>query len=170
MAITSRRLCYQYQQVRLANPDKIVKKSIYSTVVGGLVLLFTISETERVSLAAPAGSELIGTWELVSTKYGDAKEFSDAPKDETARKFITPTHFIWARYDPKTKTISNSMGGTYTLTGSDYVEMPEFAFKGMERFTGKAQKFTLKIEGDKWIQSGVLSNGNKIEEIWRRVK
>ena len=46
----------------------------------------------------------------------------------------------------------------------------KFAFKGMERFTGKGQTFTLKIEGDKWILSGVLSNGNKIEEIWRRVK
>jgi hypothetical protein len=164
-------MCYQHQQEVYTNQaDVIMKKSIYGTVFAALVFLFTVSHAQRLSAAAPAASELIGTWELASVKYGDATEFSDAPKDQTARKFITPTHFIWARYDATTKTISNSMGGTFTLKGSDYIESPEFSFKGMERFIGKEQKFTLKIEEDKWIQSGVLSNGNKIEEIWRRVK
>jgi hypothetical protein len=147
-----------------------MKSSTYGSLFTGLLLVLAISNAQTVSAAAPAASDLIGTWELVSAKYGNDTEFTDAPKDQTARKFITPTHFIWARYDPKTKTISNSMGGTYSLKGGDYIETPEFAFQGMEAFTGKEQKFTLKIDGDKWFQSGVLSNGNKIEEIWRRVK
>ena len=147
-----------------------MKKSTYGSLWAGFLFALAISNAVGVTAAAPAASELIGTWELVSAKYGNDTEFSDAPKNQTARKFITPTHFIWARYDPKTKTISNSMGGTYTLKDGDYIEMPEFAFEGMEPFIGKEQKFTLKIEGDKWIQAGVLSNGNKIEEIWRRVK
>ena len=145
-----------------------MNKLVAATIIS--LALTTIPGAEAPGAGKVQAAALVGTWEMVSTKYGDATESSPPPENLKAMKFITPTHFIWARYDPKTKTISNSMGGTYTLTGSDYVEMPEFAFKGMERFTGKAQKFTLKIEGDKWIQSGVLSNGNKIEEIWRRVK
>ena len=40
----------------------------------------------------------------------------------------------------------------------------------MGSYVGKEQKFTVKIEGDKWIHSGVLSAGQKLEEIWKRVK
>src|SRR5262245_59335804 len=54
------------------------------------------------------GSHL-GTWQLVSTKYGDEKEFSDAPKDEQKLKMRNETHFIWVAYDAKTKLISSSM-------------------------------------------------------------
>jgi hypothetical protein len=115
-------------------------------------------------------SALVGTWEMVSSKYGDAKESSEPPADRKSLKFITPTHFLWVWVDPKTKKISNSMGGTYKYEGSSYVETPEFAFEGMEEYVGKAQKFIAKVEGDKWTHSGVLSDGMKLEEIWKRVK
>ena len=92
------------------------------------------------------------------------------PPERKSLKFITPTHFIWVWVDPKTKKISNSMGGTYKLEGDSYVETPEFAFEGMETYVGKPQKFTAKVEGDKWTHSGVLSEGQKLEEIWRKVK
>jgi len=95
-------------------------------------------------------SPIVGTWELVSEKWGDAKEFTDPPA--------------------KTKKITNSMGGTYKYAGDSYIEIPEFAFEGMGAYVGKEQKFTVKIEGDKWIHSGVLSAGQKLEEIWKRVK
>ena len=42
--------------------------------------------------------------------------------------------------------------------------------EGMEAFAGKPQKFTIRIEGDKLRQSGVLSNGLKIDEVWERLK
>ena len=41
---------------------------------------------------------------------------------------------------------------------------------GMEPYLGKKQVFTIKIDGDKLFQSGQLSDGLKIEEIWQRVK
>jgi hypothetical protein len=132
-----------------------------------------------VALAAdkPAGdsktdrkvSSLVGTWEMVSAKYGDATEFSPPPSERKSLKFITPTHFIWVWIDPN-KKVTNSMGGTCTHEGDSYIEKPEFAAEGMEAYLGKAQKFTAKVEGDKWTQSGELSDGMKLEEIWQRVK
>lgn len=145
-----------------------MNKLIGITVIG--LALMTIRAAEEPTTKKLAGDALVGTWEMVSTKYGDATEASPTPEDLRALKFITPTHFIWAHFDPKTKKISNSMGGTYSLSGSTYVEKPEFAFEGMEEFVGKVQKFTVRIEGDKWIHSGELSNGTKLEEVWRRVK
>ena len=113
----------------------------------------------------------LGTWRLISTKYGDAKEFSDVSKDEPHIKIITPTHFIWVIYDPKTKLVSTSMGGSCRLQGSNYTETIEYFLpEGMKVYLGKEQVFTIKIEGDKLFQSGKLSDEMKIEEVWQRVK
>jgi hypothetical protein len=40
----------------------------------------------------------------------------------------------------------------------------------MEAYLGKQQKFTAKVDGDKWVHSGVLSQGQKLEENWKRAK
>ena len=84
---------------------------------------------------------------------------------------LTATHFIWVNYDAKTKLVSSSMGGTYTLESGNYTETIEFGFpEGMGAYFGKKQVFTIKFDGDKMIQSGKLSDGLKIEEVWQRVK
>jgi hypothetical protein len=62
------------------------------------------------------------------------------------------------------------MGGTYKHEGDPYIETPEFAFEGMAAYVGKAQKFTAKLDGDTWIHSGTLSEGESLQEIWKRVK
>jgi hypothetical protein len=125
------------------------------------------ADTAPASKSKP--QSLVGTWELVSEKWDDAKTFTSPPAERKSLKFVTPTHFIWVWVDPKQK-ISNSMGGTYQLDGTSYIETVQFAAEGMDQYVGKQQKFTARIEGDKWIHSGVLSGGQKLEEIWKRVK
>jgi hypothetical protein len=116
------------------------------------------------------GSHL-GTWQLVSAKYGDAKEFSDVSNEGPHIKMLTADRFIWVIYDSKTKLISLSMGGSYRLQGSNYTETVEFFLpQGMKIYLGKEQEFTISVEGDKLFQSGKLSDGQRIEEIWQRVK
>ncbi len=44
----------------------------------------------------------------------------------------------------------------------------EFVGEGMETYLGKKQEFTIRIDGDKLFQSGQLSDGLKIEEVWQR--
>lgn len=135
----------------------------------GILCLAALGADKQLKPVRKA-TTLVGTWELVSEKWNDAREFTAPPAERKSLKFITPTHFIWVWVDPKTKKISNSMGGTYKLEGDSYVETVEFAFGGMEAYVGKQQKFTAKLEGDKWTHSGVLSGGQKLEEIWRKVK
>jgi hypothetical protein len=141
-----------------------------------LILSVIISLTLSALLFAgeqPAkelGSHL-GTWQLVSAKYGDATEFSDAPKDTKHLKMLTETRFVWVRYDVKTKVLADSMGGSYSLQDGKYTETVEFCFpESMKTYLGKKQEFTIKIDGDKLTQSGKLSDGMKIEEVWQRVK
>ena len=61
-------------------------------------------------------------------------------------------------------------GGPYTLKGNSYTETIEFVGPGMETYLGKKQSFTIRVDGDKFHQSGQLSDGLKIEEVWQRLK
>jgi hypothetical protein len=112
----------------------------------------------------------LGTWRLVSAKYGNAKEFSDVSNQGPHLKMLTADRFIWVIYDSKTKLVALSMGGSYSLQGSNYTETVEFYLpEGMKVYLGKEQVFTIRVEGDRLYQSGKLSDGQNIEEIWQRV-
>jgi len=125
---------------------------------------------DKASTSNNNAPSLVGTWEMTMQQYRDAKELTPASSDHKSLKFVTDTHFIWVWVDPKTKKITTSMGGRYEQKGDSYVETPEFATEGMEAYLGKAQKFTSKLEGDQWTHSGQLSEGQRIVEVWKRVK
>jgi 6-phosphogluconolactonase (cycloisomerase 2 family) len=121
-------------------------------------------------LIGTKSSSLIGTWELASYKYGDQKEFSDYPKNRRRIKMITDTHFLWFELDTSTKEIQIGAGGSYSFIDDTYIESQDFSGEGMKAYAGTKHTFTVRVEGDKFIQSGGLSSGLKIEEVWHRLK
>ena len=139
---------------------------IFSAVAA---LVFTTALVAQQAPEEISGTHL-GTWKLVSTKYGNATEFSEYPKESQRVKLITATHFAWVDYDTQTKKVSSTAGGQFSLRDGVYTETIEFVGEGMEPYLGKKQEFTIKIDGDKLFQSGQLSDGLKIEEIWARAK
>lgn len=144
-------------------------KRITLTLSAFVILAFAAVLIAQQPSAKGGGSHL-GTWRLVSTKYGDAKEFSDYPKEHQRLKMLTAMHFIWVDYDAGTKKIASSAGGPYSMREGVYTETIEFFGEGMETYLGKKQEFTIRIAGDKLFQSGKLSDGFKIEEVWQREK
>jgi len=121
-------------------------------------------------LTGTKSGSLLGTWELVSYKYGDQKEFSDYPENRRRIKMITDTHFLWFELDTSTKEIRIGAGGSYSLIGDTYTESQDFSGEGMKTYAGTKHAFTVRVEGDKFTQSGALSSGLKIEEVWHRLK
>jgi hypothetical protein len=142
--------------------------------ISSIVLVFVaLSLVSPTSLRAepPTRDDLAGsTWELVSYKYADATEWVNAPAGERKIKMITATHFVWFIYDTDTGEVRGSGGGTYTLAGATYTEMIEFGGGGRSELRGKKQVFTLDLKGDRLEQTGVLSTGFKIAEVWQRVR
>ncbi len=101
--------------------------------------------------AAKAHNQLVGTWRTVSAKYGgkDVKR----PDGFTAIKYATPSQFMWAWCDKDGKVMA-ALGGSYTLKGNDYVEMPQYGTEAVLReLQAKPQEFTWKVEGNKWYLS-----------------
>jgi hypothetical protein len=115
-----------------------------------------------------AGAKLVGTWKLVSAKYGGQE--SDLPSQGTTLKHLTPTHYAWATYD-KDGQVSRTAGGPYTYDGEVLESTPEYGLGAdFEAIRGKKQSYKVKVEGNKLYQSGKLSTGTSLEEVWERVE
>ncbi|HUU16156.1 MAG TPA: hypothetical protein VMW72_03315 [Sedimentisphaerales bacterium] len=148
-----------------------MNRTAVTIVVMSVLALASCHECQRAQQELGMKSDsLLGTWELVSYKYGDQKEFSDVPKNLRRIKMITDTHSLWVQFDTSTKEIQDGAGGSYSLIGNTYTESKDFACEGMTSYLGKKHAYTVQVEGDKFILSGALSDGLKIEEVWRRVK
>jgi hypothetical protein len=139
-----------------------------------LALIIAIAVTAATAWSAePKGdaksdNKLVGTWKLVSAKYG-GEEFN-LPEGVTMLKHVTPTQFMWVSYD-KDGTVTRAAGGDYTLKGEVYEETPAYGISSdFDLIKGKAHTFTWKVEGKKWYHNGKLSNGLTIDEVWERVE
>jgi hypothetical protein len=107
-------------------------------------------------------SQLDGTWELVSGQ--------PLPKGARNIKIISGGHFIFVAYDTEKGKPLYTGGGTYILNGSSYTEHMDFASDKISAgLVGKDQPFTVKVDGNTFIQAGTLSNGKGLSETWNRV-
>ena len=142
-------------------------------LIGLLYLLVGLTlATEGVAIARPAPEatlqeRLIGTWRLVSARYGG--EDQKFPEGTTTLKHVTPAQFMWASYGAD-GTVTRAAGGTYSLKGDVYEETPQYGLSAdFDTIRGKAQMFKCAIDGDRWHHVGKLSNGLTIDEVWERV-
>jgi len=107
-------------------------------------------------------SQLDGVWELVSGQ--------PLPKGARDIKVILGGHFIFAAYDTENGKRLYTAGGTYILNGSSYTEHMDFASDVIAAgLVGKDQQFTVKVDGGTFTQTGTLSNGKPLSEVWKRV-
>jgi len=139
-----------------------------------ILLIATIALTSALSVAddpqkaeAKPENKLVGSWKLVSARYGGQEV--TFPAGTTRIKHVTPTQFMWAIYD-NDGVVDEVLGGPYTLKDDHYEEIPEYGKSLIKRLKGMPQSFTWKIEGNKWHHNGKLSSGLMIEEVWERVE
>jgi hypothetical protein len=111
--------------------------------------------------------KLIGSWRLESGKYGG--QVFEFPAGSVTLKHVTPAQFMWVTHD-KDGLVTRAAGGSYTLKDATYEELPEYGVgPDFQIIKARPQTFHCKIEGDTWYHDGKLSNGQSIEEVWKRV-
>jgi hypothetical protein len=137
-----------------------------------LVMLSTalVIHTPGIAQSQADGREkLVGTWRLISAKYGGQE--STLPQEGITLKHITPTHFTWMTYEDKTTLITRAGGGTYALHGEKYTESAQYGIgNDFEVIKRKDHSFSYRIEGGKWHNVGALDNGREISEVWELIK
>jgi len=120
--------------------------------------------------AAQDNSPLLGTWELVKSREGNATDYTDVSKQQRQLALYTPTYFAVVGYNTASKKADRGLGGRYTISGEDYAEIIEFPAIRGKAATGNTNLFKLRLEGDRFTKTGTLSNGRKLSEVWQKVK
>ena len=141
----------------------MIKSLITAFAVSALVMAWNAT-------AQDANNPLLGTWELVKSRTGDAKDYTDAPKQRRELALYTPTYFVVVNYDTTSKKAGAGLGGRYTIAGEDYREIIEFPAIRGKALTGNTNIFKLHFEGDRFTKTGALSSGRQISEVWQKVK
>jgi len=106
-----------------------------------------------------APDQLIGTWTLFSATTVEKGKSThiDFTKDQRMIKIINDSHFAFLRHDLKLNKEGNNNfdagGGRYTLVGDQYTEFLDY-YKD-KNWEGKTFKFTIKIQNDTLIQTGI---------------
>ena len=132
----------------------------------GMACAYSVSVGKEEAAKADA-SQLIGTWKLVSAKYGGQE--AGFPVGMTMLKHVTPEQFMWARYDADGQVLA-AAGGTYEIKGEAYAELPKYGLGAdFDGIKGKSHPFTWKVEGRKWHHRGKLAEGLTIDDVWERV-
>ena len=140
----------------------LMKKKIVISLLS--VFLFVLSVNAQQN-----PPEILGTWKLVSYKYGES-DIQFATDSIQMIKLVTPTYFTWIHYKNKDKMVSEMAGGTYTLAGGDYVEKIGFGGYTMKSYINKEQAYKIKIEEGKMYLFGIMSDSQRIEEIWEKIE
>jgi hypothetical protein len=84
-------------------------------------------------------------------------------------KLLTATRFQWAAINPETKEFFGTGGGTYRFKNGKYTEHIEFFSRDSSR-VGASLSFDGSLQEGAWHHSGLSSRGDKIYEVWSRVK
>jgi hypothetical protein len=133
-----------------------------------VVALVSSAFPARVAGQDTTPKSLMGTWKLVSAKYGGQE--SPLANDFTTFKHFTPTHFMWVSFD-KAGKVTRTGGGPYTYDGKTLEETPAYGLgSDFNVVHAKRQTLDCKVEGKRLYHKGALSNGRTLEEVWELVE
>lgn len=112
---------------------------------------------------------LAGIWQITDRMEGENIVPIQRTGTRKTLKMLTGTRFQWFAIDPATRLFAGSGGGTYTFKDGKYTENIDVFSRDNNR-VGASLVFDGKLEDGKWHHSGLSSKGDKIYEIWGRVK
>lgn len=150
--------------------SKVGKNNTYNLSLSGNQLSLTINGRATVFSRVDNGvAPLGGVWKI-SGREQDGKLIAiHQTGSRKTLKLLTNGRFQWFAINPESKQFSGTGGGTYTFTNGKYTEHIEFFSRDNSRIKAKLS-FDGKLEDGNWHHSGLSSKGDKIYEIWTKVK
>jgi hypothetical protein len=152
-------------------------KKAYTVVIKGNTLLLTaadkgkkVTETwQRVDGAKAPSETVAGAWRIREreTQPGQMSVLQQGPRKTI--KWLSDTRFQWAAINTQTRQFFGTGGGTYTLENGKYTEQIEFFSRDPKR-VGMSVSFDYEVKNDDWHHRGLSTTGNRIYEVWARVK
>ena len=130
---------------------------------------------ERVDVqpSDETGGKLYGTWNLISTKNTEDTLRTEYPAFVGYMKLLTPTHWVYVKYNKEGDEIMGMGGGTYAINGDQYQEKINFYYPANPDWMGITKNFTWEMKGDNhWrIIGSVIGKDDvayQLDEAWQR--
>lgn len=139
------------------------------SVSNNMLNLLINGETQNWKRLDNSSAPLAGVWRITSRLQGGKLTPIHQTGARQTYKILSGTRFQWAAINPETKEFSGTGGGTYTFGNGKYTETIEFFSRDSSR-VGASLTFDGKLENGEWHHSGLSSKGDKIYEVWSRVK
>jgi hypothetical protein len=142
----------------------------YPFTIKGDVLTIDANGTELTFKQVDNGSApLTGVWHITGRMQEGKMEAIHRTGTRKTLKILSGTRFQWAAIDPGVKGFFGTGGGVYEFKEGKYTEHIEFFSRDSSR-VGASLGFDGKLEKGDWHHSGLSSRGDKIYEVWSRVK
>lgn len=152
------------------NKDRIGQRLDGTIEVKGAEMKIKLgNDTETWKRVDDGKAPLAGVWHITHRMQNDSLTRIHQSGPRKTIKILTGTRFQWAAINPETKEFSGTGGGTYTFVNGKYTENIEFFSRDSSR-VGAALSFDDKVENGAWHHTGLSSRGEKIYEVWGRVK
>ena len=121
------------------------------------------------------GGKLYGTWNLTSYKNAEDTLRMEYPAFVGYMKILTPTHWVYVKYNKEGDEIMGIGGGTYTINDDQYQEQINFFYPPNPNWIGITANFTWEMKGDNhWRIVGSVIGKNddayQLDEAWQRYR
>jgi len=96
------------------------------------------------------------TWDLDEYRTGLDLEYIEYPDFTGYIKLITPTHFVWTKYDKEGDEIYGAGSGTYLIDEESYIENIKIIHPENTGQVGSVIKFKKETYENKWKHFGYV--------------
>lgn len=152
------------------NKEEVGKQlSAKYSISGNALSLSVNGEALNWTRLDDSSAPLAGVWRITSRMQDGKINPIHQTGSRQTYKILSGTRFQWAAIDPEKKEFSGTGGGTYTFVNGKYTETIEFFSRDSAR-VGASLTFDGKLENGEWHHSGLSSKGDRIYEIWSRVR
>lgn len=150
--------------------DRIGKPETFNTTVSGNKLSANIDGSNKWTRIDNGQASLAGVWRITGRMQEEGKVVPIQQRGpRKTLKILTGNRFQWAAINPETKEFFGTGGGTYTFANGKYTEQIEFFSRDSSR-VGASLQFDGQLKDGDWHHSGLSSKGDKIYEVWSKVK
>lgn len=161
--------------------DGYAKRFEFDVDTGEMALIDSVQIEEIWRKVSPeSGNPTIsGAWSLESYKSMESDSLrSEYPPFVGYMKLVTPSHFVWIRYNNEGDEVMGAASGTYTYQSDVYTENIETGYPTASGLIGTGPEFDAKFENNTWHHLGQIylldSAGAEprtslIDEVWSKL-
>lgn len=149
--------------------EKIGRSETFSSTILKNQMIADIQGRKEWKRIDDGSAPLAGVWHITGRMQdGKLVQIHQTGPRKTL-KILTGNRFQWAAINSETKEFFGTGGGTYTFNNGKYTEQIEFFSRDSSR-VGALLQFAGELKKGDWHHSGLSSKGDKIYEVWSRVK